>query len=188
MVARLNFLDEGSPGEALPGSSFSRAQRYFILLLLVGFAVVLCESFLLYSLRQESRLLSEQLVSLETERSRLDIAFARMTERRKIGEEKLSFIMGGADAADILSMLAFLRAEGVTADELRLSEKELVLEGRCESPQRAQALVSALSVSGLFSFAGEPVIADSGSEGVFSFAFTGKTLQPCLLAVPEGQD
>lgn len=186
MVARLNFLEERSPGRAQPGNSFSRKMRFFILLLLAGFIVVLCESILLYSLRKEGDSLSKQLRQLEAERTNLDAAFVQIADRRESWEEKLRFILGGADAAEILAVLAFLRTEGVVTDELHLSEKDLVLEGRCESPQRAREFAAALSVSGPFSSAGEPLIADSGDEGGFSFTFTGKT-QPSL-ASPEEQD
>lgn len=185
MVARLNFLDESALGKVQPNRSYNRKMRFFILLLLAGFIVILCESLLLYSLRKEGRLLSEQLSQLEAECASLDAAFARMTDRRESWDEKLHFILGGADAAEILSVLAFLRAEGVTTDELRLSEKDLVLKGRCESPQRALAFVAALSVSGLFSSAGEPIIADSGDDAGFSFTFTGKTRLSRYLALPD---
>lgn len=188
MVAHLNFLDERAPGKVRLGNDLSKQSLFFILLLLAGFIVVLCESLLLYDMRKEARSLSEQLRHLEEERAGLDTALARMTDRRQSGEEKLHFILGDAGAAEILSALAFLRAEGVTIDELRLFEKELVLEGRCESPQRARVFASALSVTGLFSSAGEPVIANSGYDGGFSFTFTGKTLPLCSLVAPEGQD
>lgn len=188
MVAQLNFLDESAPGKVRLGNDLSKQLLFFIFLLLSGFIVVLCESILLYDVRKEARSLSEQLRCLEEERAGLDTALARMTDRRQSGEEKLHFILGGAGAAEILSALTFLRAEGVTIDELSLSEKELVLEGRCDSPQRARVFASALSVTGLFSSAVEPVIADSGYDEGFSFTFTGKTLSLCSLVVPEGRD
>lgn len=187
MVVRLNFLDERVPGRVQQGSSFSRRLRFFILLLLASFIVVLCESMFLYSLRKEGRSLSEQLHHLEAERASLDTALAQMTDRRESGQEKLRFILSGVGAAEILSALVFLQTEGVTTDELRLSEKGLVLEGRCESPQHAQAFASALSVAGLFLSADEPVIGNRGDDGGFSFTFTGKTLPPRSLASPEGQ-
>lgn len=188
MVARLNFLDESAPAKTQPNSAFGRNLRFFILLLLAGFIVVLCESFLLYSLRKEGRSLSEQLSHLEAERDSLETSFVRMTDRLESEEEKLSFITRGAGAVEILSVLAFLRTEGVMVDKLRLSEKELVLEGRSESPQRAQAFAAALSVSGLFSSAGEPIVTDSAGDGWFSFTFTGKTPKLCSLVTQKGQD
>lgn len=188
MVVHLNFLDEGVPGKVQLGNDLSKQLLFFILLLLSGFIVVLCESFLLYDLRKETRSLSEQLRHLEEERVGLDAELARMTDRLQSGEEKLHFILSGAGAAEILSALAFLRTEGMTIDELRLSEKDLVLEGRCESPQLARAFASALSATGLFSSAGEAVIADSGYDGGFSFSFTGETLPLRSIVAPEGQD
>lgn len=188
MVAQLNFLDENAPAKVRLSNDLSKQLFFFILLLLSGFIVVLCESLLLYDVRKEARSLSEQLRHLEEERAGLGTELARMTERRQSLEEKLHFILGGADAAEILSALAFLRAEGVTIDELRLSEKELVLAGHCDSPQRARAFASALSVTGLFSSAVEPVIADSGYDEGFSFTLTGKTLPLRSLFAPDGQE
>lgn len=168
MVVSPNLLGRGA-AEERPAADWSFAAGLCLFLLAVTFTAVMYEYYLFSGLSKKRTAVEVELSSAKNELSILNTKFADAESRMNGIEEMLDFMLGGARAGEVLSLLVACAAEDAVVERLEVTAEGLTLLGSAKDERSISEFYKVLVSSELFASVGKPL---SMSEADFGLNFT----------------